>query len=323
MSSPDISEQVPAQSPASLYRSPLLFRSAAVTPRHRYWLHGLLFFATLLTTTAVGARMQFNFDHDLPFFDIDRDLSVFWQLWTHPAALLPGLPFSLTLMGILLAHEFGHFVACVYYGIDASLPYFLPAPTFTGTLGAFIRIRSAIYSKKALFDIGIAGPIAGFLFLLPAVSTGLALSKVVPNIALTGSVQFGSPLLLRFFEMLIFPGVPTSDIYLHPVARAGWVALFATALNLLPAGQLDGGHIVYALFGERHRLITRVFLGALIPLGIFWWQGWLVWAVLLFFFGRKHPAIYDSQALGTIRVQLAWLALAILILCFSLAPVVS
>ena len=265
--------------------------------------------------------MQYNFSHDLPFFDIDRDLNVFWQAWTHPASLLPGLPFSLTLLAVLLAHEFGHYVACMYYGIDASLPYFLPAPTFTGTLGAFIRIRAPIYSKRALFDIGIAGPIAGFIFLLPALSVGLALSKVVPNIALTGSLQFGTPPLLRLFELLIFPGVPASDIYLHPVVRAGWVALFATALNLLPAGQLDGGHIIYAIFGERHKWITRVFLLCLLPLGCFYWNGWLFWAALLFFFGRKHPSIFDTRPLGRSRLQLALLALAIFIVCFSLAPV--
>ena len=285
------------------------------------WINALLFVATLLTTTAVGSRMQYNFDHDLPFFDLDRDFNVFLHAWSHPAALIPGLSFSLPLLAILLAHEFGHYVACLYYGIDATLPFFLPAPTFTGTLGAFIRIRSSIYSKRALFDVGVAGPVAGFLFLLPALSVGLALSKVVPNIALTGSLQFGTPPLLRIFELLIFPGVPVSDIYLHPLVRAGWVALFATALNLLPAGQLDGGHIVYALFGERHRLITRLFLFFLIPLGIFYWQGWLVWAVLLFFFGRKHPSIFDAQPLGRARVRLAWAALAIFALCFSIAPV--
>ena len=290
-------------------------------PRQRVWINGLLFLATLLTTTAVGARMQYNFNHDLPYFDIDRDFSVFWQAWSHPASLLPGLSFSLPLLAILLAHEFGHYIACLYYGIDATLPFFLPAPTFTGTLGAFIRIRSAIYSKRALFDVGISGPIAGFLFLLPALTVGLALSKVVPNIALTGSLQFGTPPILRLFELLIFPGVPASDIYLHPLVRAGWVALFATALNLLPAGQLDGGHIVYALFGERHRLITRLFLFALIPLGIVFWQGWLVWAVLLFFFGRKHPSIFDTVPVGRARVQLAWAALAIFALCFCIAPV--
>jgi len=265
--------------------------------------------------------MQFNFEHNLPFFDADRDMGVFWQSWTHPRSLLPGIPFSLTLLVILLAHECGHYIACLYNRIDASLPYFLPAPTFTGTLGAFIRIRSAIYSKRALFDVGIAGPIAGFIFLLPALSAGLALSKVVPNIALTGSLTFGTPLLLRFFEWLIFPGVPVTDIYLHPIVRAGWVGLFATALNLLPVGQLDGGHIVYALAGKRHRLITRVFLACLIPLGIFYWPGWLLWAALLFFFGRNHPAIYDNHPIGRSRLQLAAIALAIFLVCFTPAPI--
>ena len=298
-----------------------VFEAAFVRPKQRVWLHILLFALTLFTTSAVGTRMQGNFERDLPFFDIDRDSAVFWQACLHPGSLVAGLPFSLTLLTILLAHEFGHYVACMYYGIDASLPYFLPAPTITGTLGAFIRIRAPIYSKRALFDVGIAGPLAGFVFLLPALSVGLAMSKVIPNIALTGSIQFGTPPLLRLFEMLVFPGVPASDIYLHPVGRAGWVALFATALNLLPAGQLDGGHVIYALFGERHRWITRVFLLCLLPLGFFYWPGWIAWAVLLFFFGRKHPSIFDTHPLGRARWQLAVLALAIFALCFSLAPI--
>jgi membrane-associated protease RseP (regulator of RpoE activity) len=298
-------------------RSPLAIAYSA----RLLWLHVLLLLLTLLTTSAVGARMQFNFDRNLPFFDIDRDLGVFRDIWSNPRLLLSGLPFSLTLLTILMAHECGHYIACLYYRIDASLPYFLPAPTFTGTLGAFIRIRSAIYSKRALFDVGIAGPIAGFIFLLPALSVGLAISKVLPGIATAGSITFGTPPLLRFFELLIFPGVPAADIYLHPVVRAAWVGLLATALNLLPAGQLDGGHIVYAIAGERHKTITRIFLACLLPLGYYYWHGWWVWAVLLFIFGRKHPAIYDEQQLRTPRYQLAFLALAIFLLCFSLAPV--
>ncbi len=302
-------------------RPPLAFEPVAVRNWGRVWLHCLLFVLTLFTTTTVGARMQYNFDHDLPFFDVYQNLAAIWQSWQHPVLLLPGLPFSLTLLTILLAHEFGHYVACMYYGVDASLPFFLPAPTFTGTFGAFIRIRAAIYSKRALFDVGIAGPIAGFVFLLPALGIGLALSKVVPNIALTGSMQFGTPLLLRFFEGLIFPGVPVSDIYLHPVVRAGWVALFATALNLLPVGQLDGGHIVYALFGEKHRLITRGAILALVVVGLVYWEMWLVWALLLFLFGRKHPSIFDARPLGAARIRLAVLGLVIFALCFSVAPV--
>ena len=191
-----------------------------------------------------------------------------------PGRLLRGLPFSLTLMTILLAHEFGHYLACVYYRVDASLPYFLPSPTLIGTFGAFIRIRSPIYSKRVLFDIGIAGPLAGFVFLLPALAIGLAFSKVIPGIAHQGSVQFGTPPVQWLLEQAIFPGVAPGDIYLHPVARAAWVGVFATALNLLPIGQLDGGHILYALVGERHKLVSKVVIALLVPLGIFfWWAG--------------------------------------------------
>ena len=290
-------------------------------PRQRYWLHGLLFALTLATTTIVGASMQRNFERNLAFFDVERDFLALGSWLRHPALLLAGLPFSVTLLTILLAHEFGHYVACRYYHVDASLPYFLPAPTFTGTLGAFIRIRAPIYTKRVLFDVGVAGPIAGFIFLLPALSIGLALSKVIPGIAHQGAFTFGTPLLLRLMELAIFPGVATSDIYLHPVARAAWVGILATALNLLPIGQLDGGHILYSMVGERHKLLSRAFAAALIPIGIFFWPGWLLWAVLLFFFGMRHPAIYDPSPLSDGRRKLAWLSLLIFLLCFTLAPI--
>jgi len=287
----------------------------------RVWLHVLLLLLTILTTTIVGSRMQFNFSHNLPVFDLDRDWSVFWTFWRNPSALLGGLPFSLTLIAILLAHEFGHYLACVYYRVDATLPYFIPAPTPIGTMGAFIRIQSAIYSKRVLFDVGIAGPIAGFIFLLPALSVGLAFSKIVPGINHQGSLTFGVPPVLWLLERVIFPGVLPADIYLHPVARAGWVGVFATALNLLPVGQLDGGHILYALSGEKHRWISRTFIALLIPAGLFFWQGWLMWAALLFLFARRHPAIYDLASLGRERVRLGLLALAMFLLCFMLAPI--
>ena len=285
------------------------------------WLHVLLLLLTILSTTIVGSRMEFNFSHDLPAFDIGRDLDVFLTFWRHPAALLGGLPFSLTLITILLAHEFGHYLACVYYGVDATLPFFIPFPSPIGTMGAFIRIKSAIYSKRVLFDVGIAGPIAGFIFLLPALSVGLAFSKIVPGINHEGSLTFGMPPVLWLLERIIFPGVLPADIYLHPVARAGWVGVFATALNLLPVGQLDGGHILYALSGDKHRWISRIFIALLIPAGLFFWEGWLMWAVLLFFFARRHPAIYDLSALGRERVRLGLLALAMFLLCFMLAPI--
>ena len=302
------------------------FEPQVVAParsRPRYWLHALLFLLTLATTTIVGASMQYNFERNLPSFDLERDLAGFTLWLRHPALLLTGLPFSLTLLAILLAHEFGHYVACVYYHVDASLPYFLPAPTFTGTLGAFIRIRAPIYSKRVLFDIGVAGPLAGFIFLLPALAIGLAFSKIIPGITHQGALTFGNPALLWLLERAVFPGIPTADIYLHPVARAAWIGILATALNLLPIGQLDGGHILYSMVGDRHKLLSRAFTALLVPIGILFWPGWLLWAVLLLFFGMRHPAIYDPAELGPGRKKLAWLSLAIFILCFTVAPVAT
>lgn len=279
-----------------------------------------MFVLTLASTTIVGARMQYNFSQNLPFFDLERDLAAFGLWWGQPAFLLQGIPFSLTLLTILLAHEFGHYLACMYYRVDASLPYFLPAPTFTGTLGAFIRIRAPIYSKRVLFDVGVAGPLAGFVFLLPALAIGLAYSKIIPGVAHQGAFTFGTPALLWLLERAVFPGVATADIYLHPVARAAWIGILATALNLLPIGQLDGGHILYSIAGERHKKMSRVFAALLVPMGYFW-AGWLVWAVLLLIFGMRHPAIYDPSEIGPGRRKLAWLSLAIFLLCFTLAPI--
>jgi membrane-associated protease RseP (regulator of RpoE activity) len=269
----------------------------------------------------MGARMQYNFDHSLPFFDVERDLDVILEFWRQPAELLSGLPFSLTLLTILMAHEMGHYLACVYYGVDASLPYFLPAPSITGTFGAFIRIYAPIYSKSVLFDIGIAGPIAGFIFLLPALTVGLALSKVVPGIAMTGSFHPGTPIILGLLQKAVFPDVGANDLYLHPVVRAGWVGLLATSLNLLPIGQLDGGHILYALAPGRHKVVTMVLLAAMLVLGFFFWYEWIVLAVALFFLGRKHPAIYDPEGVGRTRQRFAFLAIAIFILSFMPAPI--
>lgn len=269
----------------------------------------------------MGARMVENFRLNRPTFDVE-DLAVLWRAWSHPSLLLAGLPFSLTLMAILLAHEFGHYLACRYYRVDASLPYFIPAPTLIGTFGAFIRIRSPIYSKQVLFDIGIAGPLAGFALVLPALAIGLAFSKVLPGIAHRGEFVFGVPPLLWLMEKAIFPGVPVSDIYLHPAARAAWWGLFATALNLLPIGQLDGGHILYSFVGERHKLLSRIFVFALVPMGLLYWP-WLLWAALLLIFGLRHPLIFDTTELGAGRKRLGWLALAIFLLCFMAIPIRS
>jgi membrane-associated protease RseP (regulator of RpoE activity) len=292
--------------------------SVAEPVHERYWLYTLLFVVTLLSTTIVGAAMQIDFSRNLPF-DIEHSLDMYSWVWRHPSLLLQGLPFSLTLLTILMAHEMGHYVASVYHRVDSSLPYFLPSP-FLGTFGAFIRVRSPIYSKRVLFDIGVAGPIAGFVFLLPALSVGLAFSKVIPNIADQGSLIFGAPLLQRLLQLAIFPGVHANDVYLHPVARAAWVGMFATSMNLLPIGQLDGGHILYAFFPRRHKLVSKVLCAAMLPLGIFW-HGWFLWAVILFLLGRRHPGIYDPTTMSAGRRKLAWIALAIFVLCFTYAPI--
>jgi len=289
-------------------------------PHHRYWLHAFLLVATLISTTVVGAGLARSFAQSRPI-DFAGDLDGYVRMWQQPSYLLPGLPFSLTLLTILLAHEFGHFLTARYYLVDASLPYFIPAPTLIGTLGAFIRIRSPILSKRVLFDIGIAGPLAGFVALVSPLVAGVALSKVVPGIGQSGDLVFGTPLIIRMMEWVRFPGVPIADIYLHPVARAAWVGLLATALNLLPIGQLDGGHIVYAFLGERTKYLSRLFIFILVLMGAFFTYSWLVWAALLFFFGMRHPAIVDPNPLGRFRNRLAVAALAVFILSFTAAPV--
>jgi len=291
-------------------------------PRHRYWLHALLLVATLLSTTVVGVEFARSFAQNRPV-DFGEILDGSMRMWQEPSYLLPGLPFSLTLLTILLAHEFGHFFAARYYLVDASLPFFIPFPTLIGTLGAFIRIRSPILSKRILFDIGVAGPLAGFVALVSPLIAGVALSKVLPGIGHSGDLVFGTPLILRLMEWVRFPGVATGDIYLHPVARAAWVGLLATALNLLPIGQLDGGHILYAFLGERTKYLSRLFIFILVLMGTFFAYSWLVWAALLFFFGMRHPAIVDPHPLGRFRTLLAVAALAVFILSFTAAPVHS
>lgn len=282
--------------------------------------HIVLFLLTLLSTTAVGSRLAFNFEQNRPTYF--EDLWVAITSIANPGSLWAGLPFSLTLLTILLAHEMGHYLTCRYYGIDASLPYFLPAPTLIGTFGAFIRIRSAIPSKRQLFDVGIAGPLAGFLFVIPALAIGLAYSKIIPGIAAEGDFIFGTPGVMRILESWIMPGVNSADILVHPVARAAWAGVLATALNLMPIGQLDGGHILYSFVGERHKVLTRLFVLALLPLGYFTdsWS-WIFWAALIFFFGMRHPRLYDATPVSRGRAQLAVLALLIFVVSFSLSPV--
>ncbi len=278
----------------------------------------LLFVLTLLSTLAVGAQMALAYAANRAA-DIG-DFNPYALIFRHPALLWAGLPFALTLMGILLAHELGHYFACRYYGIAASYPYFIPAPTLIGTLGAFIRIRAPIVNRRALFDVGLAGPVVGFLFAVPALMAGILTSKSVPAGTAGSSVVFGNPLLVRLLVAALRPGLSPENLLLNPIGRAAWVGLLATALNLLPAGQLDGGHIVYALAPAYHRRVSLAVMLLLLPLATLW-PGWLLWAVLLLLIGFRHPPLLDPySSLDRSRLAWAWIGFAIFLLCFTPAP---
>lgn len=291
-------------------------------PIRRLTLQLTLLVVTLFTTTALGARLARNFEANLPPFDLETDIYVFLAVWRDPGLLLEGLPYSLTLLAILLAHEFGHYFACKFHRISASLPYFLPVPLGFGTFGAFIRLRSAIRSRAELFDVGVAGPLAGMLLTLPALGIGLALSRVAPGISAQSDVSFGTPLLMRAAEWFLFPGACAGDINLHPVARAAWIGLLATSFNLLPVGQFDGGHLIYARFGEKHRWVALATIAALFVLwAVTWFHGWLLVALVMVWLGRKHFAVVDGTPLGAGRRLTLALAALIFILTFIPAPV--
>jgi hypothetical protein len=300
-------------------------------PRHRYWIHILLLLATFYTTLVVGARMEFNFLHRLPVFYLGEDsLSIFPGVWAlRSGHLLLGIPFAFTLMLILLAHEMGHYLYCERYRVWATLPFFIPFPTLFGTLGAFIRIRSPIRSRSALFDIGIAGPIAGFVVSVIVLFLSLGLSQPMIPVPPDQSIEFGLPLIFYFAHALLsalgmahgIAALPLSQVELHPVAIAAWVGMFATALNLLPGGQLDGGHMVFSLAPRVHRLVSRVTILALIPMGIFFWAGWLLWAVLLGLSGMRHPMVPEWPGVDGPRHWLAVFGLLMLVLTFAPAPI--
>ena len=266
-----------------------------------------------------GADLIDLFRRDLAYtIDLDRYVA----LLEHPSRWIDGWVFSLPLMLILGCHELGHFMACEYYRVDATFPYFIPVPTPTGTMGAFIRIKAPIYSKRALFDIAVAGPLAGFGVLLPVLLVGVTLSKVHHGLAQESDIVYGAPLLVRMLESAVFHGIRPEDVYMHPAAQAAWVGLLVTALNLLPIGQLDGGHLLYAWLGEPAKVLFKVFWLGLLGLGLFVsYTTWLPWAVLLLFFGLKHPTIYDRSGLGLSRTLLTVAAVLIFLLSFSMIPV--
>jgi len=229
----------------------------------------------------------------------------------------------MTLMGILLVHEMSHYLASRIHRVPSTLPYFIPGPSFIGTFGAVIRIKGAIWDRRALLDIGASGPIGGFLLALPALVVGLTMSSIVPGGGgAGGGLILGDSLLMSFLERIVLGHLPSdANVILHPVAFAGWIGLFVTSLNLLPVGQLDGGHIAKALYPDHSDTVARVVHFGLLALGFFFWVGWLIWALLLVFIGVRHPPVLlPHVTLDKRRRRIGYLALLILVLTFVPAP---
>ena len=286
------------------------------TDRPRRWLHLLLFGLTIASTTFCGG-LYYGWMESPDILIRVRD----------PRLIIEGLKFSLPLLAILFAHEMGHLIAARTHRLRATLPFFLPMPIpffySPGTLGAVIKIKDPIRSRRQLLDVGAAGPIAGFVVILPVLAVGLALSRlqeIDPDLSM---IYFGEPLLFRFLaRSLFFPDIgPTQDIFLHPTAWAAWFGLFVTALNLLPFSQLDGGHIGYALLGRWHRILAWPLLVVLVLLG-FLWVGWWVWSAIFLVLKPHHPRVLDEhRPLDERRQRIGWLSFLIFALCFTPVPI--
>jgi membrane-associated protease RseP (regulator of RpoE activity) len=292
-----------------------------------YGLPAVLLMVSMVTTTAIGARFMQNFLDGLPTVVSESDLWPWPWLFAQPCRILLGWPFSVALLAILLTHEFGHYFACRAHRIRATLPWVLPAPTLSGTAGAVIQIRGRIPNRQALMDVGAYGPIAGYLASLIVVAIGFLLSTSVPIHAMPqprALIGFGNSLTLTLMHSALAwfnPATQASAIELwHPVLVAGWIGLFITALNLIPAGQLDGGHILYAISPRLHRLFTVAMPIALLLGGFFFWVGWVLWGLLLLIPAMRHPRVPIDRPLDRKRLWLSVLALAILVLTFSCAP---
>jgi membrane-associated protease RseP (regulator of RpoE activity) len=320
------SNTVPAVAPPD-FRAQTVWHSYGFHTAHRPSTKSLLlactlFLLTLATCLVAGTHFAIAYAHN-EAVSWDEFIRAFTLVYRHPLALAAGLPFALTLLAILLAHELGHFFACRHHHIHSSYPFFIPFPTLIGTLGAFILIRSPIRNTRALFDVGASGPLVGFLVAIPALIYGIVHAKLIPDLAMPAENKFilGSPLILQLLAPIFHHGAKAATLLLHPVGRAAWVGLFATSLNLLPAVQLDGGHIVRSISQHAHRVSSILLPVLLAVLGFRYWPGWYVWAALLIGirFLRTLP-IYHPEPLGPNRYALALLSLAIFVLSFMPAP---
>ena len=303
-----------------------VLRASEGDVRNRYWLHLLLFLFTVLTTTITGAIF------------LGRDAFSSWKELSY------GLPYSFALMTILLFHEMGHYIAARYYKMKVTLPYFIPLflPAFhPGTMGAFIRMRSSVPNKKALFDIGIAGPLAGFAASIFFLSAGfyhlLNMNNALAYVSAIHPLDNQQGMDLILGSSILFDAMgsafgahylPMNEIYHFPFIFAGWLGLLVTSLNLMPIGQLDGGHITYAMFGDRASKIAMLSFGLLILLNVYLISSfnsyvWVLWPVIIFFFIKfRHPPTMDnSVGLDLKRKILGWLAYIIFIVSFSPIPV--
>jgi len=320
----------------------LIARSRAQRPTIREWIqHSALFLITFLTTTFAGIVIAAP-ELDVPepalsgvlsyvsyipeyYLRIVGSLLTFALL--HPQILLAAVSFSITLLAILTAHEMGHYLACRYYGVDATLPFFIPAPPLflAGTFGAFIKMKSPIPSRRALFDIGLAGPLAGFVMLLPVALAGIFTLQAAPSIA-GSTIVFNDPLLFRIFAKAT--GANLTDALPNPFYMAAWIGLLVTSLNLMPVGQLDGGHGTFSLFGPRaHKLIGRiafVAMASMAVLGFVWHHspsGFLYTVLLAVMLQVRHPAPEQMEPLGAARIVVAIITLIVFALSFVPFPI--
>jgi len=276
---------------------------AAPPPKPRVFWNIVLFILTLMTTTLAGALQEGV------------------NPLKNPEQIPKGFPFALALMGILLAHELGHYLVARRHGMDVTLPYFIPAHPFIGTFGAFIKMRSPARDRRMLMDIGAAGPLVGVVVAIPLVVLGLSLSEVKKIEGPVG-INLGDSLLLWAISKLVVGNLPPGyDVMIHPVGFAGWIGLLVTSLNLLPVGQLDGGHVLYALLGERQTKISKFVFAGLLALGILGWEGWLFWGLLLWIMGFRHPPPLEWWVpLDRRRKIIGWATIAVFILTFIPVP---
>lgn len=263
--------------------------------------HVVLFVLTFLTTTAAGAMMQ-------GFSPLSRDI-------------IKGTVFSLPLLFILISHEFGHIFVLWKYGIKSSFPYFIPAPNIIGTFGAIVFLREKIFESSKILKIGAAGPIAGFIATIPVSLVGLKLSKVVDPTAVTAeTIRLGSPLIFSAMKEIVLGG-GDKDIFLHPVAFAGWIGLFVTSINLIPVGQTDGGHITFSLFPKTHRFLSFFVAFSLLILGFLFWYGWIVWGILTLILGMRTTPYLPKSDIGFKEKLIASISLLIFVLSFVITPI--